>query len=126
MAAQRQIAEVQQNMQDPAQMEQLISMQMEKLMAEILPGLLPTGNDPMNDPLVQIRMQELALKQQDLQRKTEEDQGQMLLELQKMQQRAATDAARIESQEEIADNRNDVNRERIEVQRQAMERRNAS
>jgi hypothetical protein len=50
----------------------------------------------------------------------------MLLELQKMQQRAATDAARIESQEEIADNRNDVNRERIEVQRQAMERRNAS
>ena len=126
MAAQRQIAEVQQNMQDPAQMEQLISMQMEKLMAEILPGLLPTGNDPMNDPLVQIRMQELALKQQDLQRKTEEDQGQMLLELQKMQQRAATDAARIESQEEIADNRNEVNRERIDVQRQAMERRNAS
>ena len=126
MAAQRQIAEVQQNMQDPAQMEQLISMQMEKLMAEILPGLLPTGNDPMNDPLVQIRMQELALKQQDLQRKTEEDQGQMLLELQKMQQRAATDAARIESQEDIAQNRNDVNRERIDVQRQAMERRNAS
>ena len=126
MAAQRQIAEVQQNMQDPAQMEQLISMQMEKLMAEILPGLLPTGNDPMNDPLVQIRMQELAMKQQDLQRKTEEDQGQMLLELQKMQQRAATDAARIESQEDIAQNRNDVNRERIDVQRQAMERRNAS
>ena len=91
------------NMQDPAQMEQLISMQMEKLMAEILPGLLPTGNDPMNDPLVQIRMQELALKQEDLQRKKEDDQGQMLLELQKMQQRAATDAARIESQEDIAE-----------------------
>ncbi len=50
----------------------------------------------------------------------------MLLELQKMQQRAATDAARIESQEEIADNRNEVNRERIDVQKQAMERRNAS
>jgi hypothetical protein len=50
----------------------------------------------------------------------------MLLELQKMQQRAATDAARIESQEDIAENRNEVNRERIDVQRQAMERRNAS
>ena len=49
----------------------------------------------------------------------------MLLELQKMQQRAATDAARIESQEDIAENRNEVNRERIDVQRQAMERRNA-
>ena len=98
-------------------MEQLISMQMEKIMAEVLPGLLPTGNDPMNDPLVQIRMQELAIKQQDLQRKTEDDQGQLLLELQKMQQRAATDAARIESQEDIAAQRDRTNRERIDVQR---------
>ena len=65
-AAQQQIMEVQQNMQDPAQMEQLISLQMEKVLAEIMPQLMPTGNDPMNDPLVQIRMQELALKQQDL------------------------------------------------------------
>jgi len=40
-----------------------------------------------------------------------------------MQQRAATDAARIESQEDIAENRNDVNRERIDVQREAMMRR---
>ena len=123
-AAQQQIMEVQQNMQDPAQMELLISMQMEKVLAEILPQLMPTGNDPMNDPLVQIRMQELALKQQDLQRKTEEDQGSMLLDLQKMQQRAATDAARMESQEEIADKRNEVNRERIDVQRQAVAKRN--
>ena len=122
-AAQQQIMEVQQNMQDPAQMEQLISLQMEKVLAEILPQLMPTGNDPMNDPLVQIRMQELALKQQDLQRKTEDDQGTMLLELQKMQQRATTDAARMESQEEIAENRNEVNRERIQVQREAAARR---
>ena len=122
-AAQQQIMKVQQDMQDPAQMESLISLQMEKLMAEVLPGLLPTGNSPMDDPLVQIRMQELALKQEDLQRKKEDDQGQLLLELQKMQQRAATDAARMESQEEIAQNRNEVNRERIDVQRQAMQRR---
>jgi hypothetical protein len=122
-AAQQQIMQVQQDMQDPAQMESLISLQMEKLMAEVLPGLLPTGNSPMDDPLVQIRMQELALKQEDLQRKKEDDQGQLLIELQKMQQRAATDAARMESQEEIAQNRNDVNRERIDVQRQAAQRR---
>jgi hypothetical protein len=113
-------------MQDPGQMEQLISMQMEKIMSEILPGLLPAGGSAMDDPLVQIRMQELAIKQEDLQRKKEEDQGQMLIELQKMQQQAATSAARIESQEDIAENRNDVNRERIDVQRKAMERRNAS
>ena len=121
VAAQQQIMKVQQDMQDPAQMEQLISLQMEKIMAEILPGLLPAGNDPMQDPLVQIRMQELAIKQQDLQRKTEEDQGDMMIELQKMQQQAASAAARIESSEEIADNRNDVNRERIQVQRDKMQ-----
>ena len=69
-------------------------------------------------------MQELALKEKDLQRKTEDDQGDMLMELQKLQQRAATDAARIESQEDIAENRNRVNRERIDVQREAMLRRN--
>ena len=46
-----------------------------------------------------------------------------MLDLQKMQQKAATDAAKIESQEEIADNRNKVNRERIDVQRQASRRR---
>ena len=123
-AAQQQIMELQQRVSDPAQMEALISMQMEKLMAEVLPGLLPAGNDPMDDPLVQIRMQELALKEKDLQRKTEDDQGDMLMELQKLQQRAATDAARIESQEDIAENRNRVNRERIDVQREAMLRRN--
>ena len=122
-AAQVQIMKVQQDMQDPAQMESLVSLQMEKLMAEVLPGLLPTGDDPMADPLVQIRMQELALKEKDLQRKIEDDQGDMLMELQKMEQRAATDAARIESQEEIARNRNAVNRERIDVQRQAAQRR---
>ena len=121
VAAQQQIMKVQQDMQDPAQMEQLISLQMEKIMAEILPGLLPVGNDPMSDPLVQIRMQELALKEKDLQRKTEEDQGDMMIELQKMQQQAASAAARIESSEEIADNRNDVNRERIQVQRDKMQ-----
>jgi len=120
VAAQQQIAQVQQDMQDPGQMEKLISLQMEKIMAEILPGLLPANNDPMSDPLVQIRMQELALKEKDLQRKTEEDQGDMLIELQKMQQQAASAAARIESQEEIADNRNEVNRERIQVQRDKM------
>jgi hypothetical protein len=121
-AAQAQMAQVQQDMQDPAQMEKLISMQMEQLMTEVMPQLMPQGNSPMDDPLVQIRMQELAIKEKDLLRKTEEDQGQMLVELQKMQQRATTDSARIESQEEIADNRNEVNRERIDIQRQKNQR----
>ena len=87
-----------------------------------MPQLLPPPNDPMSDPLVQIRMKELAIKEQDLGRKIQEDQNDLNVELTKMQQRAVTDAARIESQEEIAQNRNDVNRERIDVQRQAKRR----
>ena len=46
----------------------------------------------------------------------------MTIERAKMQQKAVTDAARIESQEEIAENRNEVNLERIDVQRQAKRR----
>lgn len=125
MAAQQQIQKVQQDMQDPAQLEKLVSMQMEKIMAEILPELMPQGQDPMADPLVQIRMQELNIKQQDLQRKAQEDQAQLMVQLQNLQQRAATDAARIESQEDIAAQRDATNRERIDVQRESAARRNA-
>jgi len=116
---QKHIMELQAKMQDPSQIEQLITMKQEELLTEIMPQLIPPPNDPMSDPLVQIRMQELALKQQDLVRKTQEDQNDLNLEMAKMQQRAVTDSARIESQEEIAANRNEVNRERIDVQRQA-------
>ena len=124
--AQQQIMQVQMSMQDPAQMEKLVSMQMQQIMMEIMPQLMPSGNDPMNDPLVQIRMQELGLKQQDLQRKAAEDQSQNQIEIMRMQQSAAQAAARIESQEEIADKRNAVNLTRINVQRDlARERVNA-
>ena len=124
--AQQQIMQVQMSMQDPAQMEKLVSMQMQQIMMEIMPQLMPSGNDPMNDPLVQIRMQELGIKQQDLQRKAAEDQAQNQIEIMRMQQSAAQTAARIESQEDIADKRNAVNMTRINVQRDlARERVNA-
>ena len=124
--AQQQIMQVQMSMQDPAQMEKLVSMQMQQIMMEIMPQLMPSGNDPMKDPLVQIRMQELGLKQQDLQRKAAEDQAQNQIEIMRMQQSAAQTAARIESQEDIADKRNAVNMTRINVQRDlARERVNA-
>jgi hypothetical protein len=119
-AVQQQIMQIEQSMQDPAQLEKLIAMQIEQIMTEITPQLMPQGNDPMSDPLVQIRMQELAIKQQDQQRKAADDEVQLNLERMKLQQRAASDAARIESQEEIAAQRDETNRERIDVQRQKM------
>ena len=94
-----------------------------QIMQETLAEITPQGQDPMSDPLVQIRMQELALKQQSEQRKAEMDEAEIMMDAAKMQQQATTDAARIESQEEIAGNRNQVNRERIEVQRQAVAKR---
>jgi hypothetical protein len=121
-AAQQQIMEVQMQMQNPEEVEKMVALQELQLMNELMPKITPQGQDPMSDPLVQIRMQELGVKQQDLQRKALDDAAQIDLEMQKMQQRAATDAARIESMEDIADQRNDTNRERIDVQRQKMMR----
>ena len=121
--AQQKIAEVQQQMQNPAELETLVALQEMQIMQEILAEITPQGQSPMNDPLVQVRMQELAIKQQAEQRKAKMDEAEVMMDAAKMQQQAATDSARIESQEEIASNRNDVNRERIDVQRQAMLRR---
>ncbi|MEK9698888.1 MAG: hypothetical protein VW270_24140, partial [Candidatus Poseidoniales archaeon] len=121
--AQAQIQEVQQQMENPEEMEKVISMQEMGLMQKMLPEIMPQSQDPMSDPLVQIRMQELAIKQQESQRKAEQDQVENGLEMQRMQQQAATDAARIESQEEIAQQRDDTNRERISVQRESITRR---
>ena len=121
-AAQQQIMEVQQQMQNPEEIEKMVALQELQLMNELMPKITPQGEDPMQDPLVQIRMQELAVKQQDLQRKSIDDAAQIQLEMDKMEQRAATDAARIESTEDIADQRDATNRERIDVQRQKMMR----
>lgn len=123
MQAQQKIQEVQQQMQNPAEVEKLVAMQEMQIMQKTLAEITPQGQSAMDDPLVQIRMQELALKQQSEQRKAEMDQADMMMDAARLQQQAATDAARIESTEEIADNRNEVNRERIAVQRQNVLRR---
>ena len=123
MIAQQQIMEVQNQAQNPAEMEIMVSIKEQELLTDLMQEIMPPAQDPMSDPLVQIRMQELALKQEELQRKTQMDQAELSLEGAKMQQQSAAAAARIESQEQIADERNEVNRERIDVQRQAAQRR---
>ena len=122
IAAQTQILELERNLQDPGELEKLISLQQKQLMDDLIPKLFTQGegSDPMSDPLVQIRLQELGIKQQTEQRKAAVDQAELQLQASKLQQQAATDAAKIESTEEIAANRNQVNRERIDVQRQSV------
>lgn len=110
------VQELQASMQDPEQVEILVAIRQKELFDELMPRLIPPPDDPMSDPLVMIRMQELELKRQSEQRKAEMDKAQLTLDASNQKQRAVTDSARLELQEQIADDRNDVNRERIAVQ----------
>tara|TARA_R110000803_G_scaffold45031_2_gene95091 strand:+ start:3675 stop:6161 length:2487 start_codon:yes stop_codon:yes gene_type:complete len=123
--AQQQIMEVKQQMQNPEELEKAVALQEMKLMKDMVDKMQPEGQDPMSDPLVQIRMQELDIKQKDLQRKALSDAASIDVQEQRMQQQAVTDSARIESTEDIAQVRDRTNRVRIDVQRDAMEKRNA-
>jgi len=118
--AQMQMQQLQMQMQDPTALARTVAQIEQTIVQQVAQILTPPPQDPAADPLVQIRMQELGLKQQEMQMDAQNDQNKLALEAAKLQQRAATDAARLETQEEIADERNAVNRERIDVQRQRM------
>ena len=117
--------ELQMQAQQMAQeMESRVAQVEAQMIQEIMPAMAAPGqNDPASDPLVQIRMQELAIRQMEAQNKAQLDEAKLDLERLKAQQRAVTDSARLELQEQIADDRNDVNMERIEMQRESMLRR---
>jgi len=111
----------------PEQVEARVAQIEAELVKEITPLMTYKGNDAEDqDPLVDIRMQELSIKEMEAQHKLAIDQAKLELEGMKIEQRAVTDSARLELQEQIADDRSDVNRERIDVQRQATEQRNSS
>jgi hypothetical protein len=106
-------------MQDPAQIAQLVAARQKEILDEVLPRLIPAPQDPMSDPLVTIRMRELELKQLTEQRKAEMDKAQLMMDTAAQRQKAVTDSARLDLQEQIAEDRTDVNRERIAVQQRA-------
>ena len=99
---------------DQASMDMKISQIQLELTNAMMPNLMPPPPGP--DPLVQIRQQELAIKQQQEQNKTQTDAARLDIERQRLQQQAVTDSARLELQEDIAEERNQVNRERIAAQ----------
>ena len=114
--AQQQIMQTQAALQDPKHAADYAALLQKQLLEKMLPEIMPPQPDPMADPLVQIRNAELQLKQQELMQDGQIDQAKLVMEQAKMQQKAAGEAARLELQEEIADDRNDVNRERIAAQ----------
>jgi len=116
----QQIAMTEQALSNEKDLEDYVALIQAQILEKLLPEMVPPAPDPAADPLVQIRQAELQLDQQDMLQKAQNDQNKLALEMAKLQQKAAGEAARLELQEEIADERNMVNRERINVQRQAV------
>lgn len=114
--AQMQIMQTQAALQDPKHAADYAALLQQQLLERMLPEIMPPAPDPMSDPLVQIRNAELQLKQQEILQSGQVDQAKLVIEQAKMEQKAAGEAARLELQEEIADDRNSVNRERIAAQ----------
>lgn len=98
----------------PDQVEARVAQVLAELMAEVLPQLSPSQEN--NDPLVMIRMQELALRDKELAQRKDSDDKKLALENKKVLQRSSTDAARIDVQEQVSDARTQVARERIAAQ----------
>ena len=118
--------QLQVDMQNQQEVENLVVLYQQKIMADVLARLMPENpNEP--DPLVAIRMQELELRRQKQEQEAVNDAAKLELETNKVEQRDRLDNARMSLQEEIADDRNEVNRERIavnaEIQQMAMQRR---
>lgn len=122
--AQQQIAAVQQTMQNPEEMNAYVALLQAQILEKLVPQLNPPQPDPMADPLVQIRQAEVQTKQQENMMDAQVDSQKLALDAKKLEQKAAAEAARIELQEEIAEERNAVNRERIMMQAQMANRRN--
>jgi len=86
-----------------------------QLVTDFLQSLQPQQGEKQ-DPLVDIRQKELAIRAAESERRAQLDASNLQLEREKLQQRAATDSARLELQEDIADQRAEVNLTRIEAQ----------
>ncbi len=126
MMAQMEMQELQMQAQQaqmlsPEQMENRVAQIQAQLIQELMASISPPQGQ--QDPLVEIRKQELQIKAAESQRRAMSDQERLDLERARVQQQAVTDAARMELQEDIAEDRADVNRERIAVQREAMQKR---
>lgn len=121
MTARMQMQQIQPPQFTPEQIEARVAQVQQELMAEVIRRMSP--NPAGKDPLVDIRMRELQLKEQKDQMDAMIDQQKLAEQRENRQQRALETAARLELQEQVADDRNEVNRDRIELQRQSMLRR---
>ncbi len=114
--------EQQMMMQQNPQMQQEMQMQVQNRAAEIIgeltekyaQAIAPQGGD---DPLVEIRKQELAIKGADVQRKTQEFEKKQELERERERNQRLVDQQRIDIQEESLDDKTRIAEERIQAQK---------
>ena len=97
----------------PDLIESTVAQQAAQIMKDIMPLIKPAQNQ---DPLVDIRQQELENSQMEIQRKMMNDQMDFQIDREKLQQAYELAQQRINTQEEIAASRNDVNVYRINTQ----------
>jgi hypothetical protein len=97
-------------MLQPHQMEIEVAKAEAVMMQQLLQQITP---QPGPDPLIQIQQQNLQLKAQELQQKSQSDQARMALDGQKLQQKVATDRERIQSMEDIAQLRANTAMQRV-------------
>ncbi len=98
---------------DPAVVEAMVAQQAADTLEQLAPILQSTDQQ---DPLVQIRQQELENDQIEIQRKMQNDMMDFQVDQAKLQQAYELAQQRMQTQQGIADDRNDVNVYRINTQ----------
>jgi len=120
----------QQSMQDPEMQQQIQMMQQQmapifedkvaQASAEILNDLAPQfKSQDDEDPLVELRREELEIKAEDVERKAKEAQQRIDIEQERLDRNMGMAEDRLETQVDIADMKNDTAQDRINLQREA-------
>ena len=99
----------------PHEMEVEVSKVETQMMANLLQELSPPPAGP--DPLIQLQQQQLQLKAQEVQQRSQNDQIKTQLEAQKLQNKAEMDRERIQSMEDIAQLRANTAMQRVAANR---------
>ena len=119
----------QQAMQNPAMQQQLQQMQQQmapiledkvaQISSQLLNDLAPQFAVQNEDPLVELRKEELDIKAADVDRKASEAQQRIDIEQERLDRNMDMAEDRLETQVDIADMKNDTAQDRLRLQREA-------
>ena len=102
------------------QMQSVMENKVAQITSQLLQELAPQlAVQPPEDPLVDLRREELRLKEGDIDRKAQEAQQRIELESERIDNNLDIANERMELQEEIADMKDEVAKDRINLQREA-------